>query len=400
MNVLEIVFIAAAAPFLAVSAYLSVLTACSRRGEAPRPGPAHLFFDVIVPAHDEGAYIEAAVSAILAIDYPRRLFRVVVVADNCTDETAARAAAAGATVLVRDDPTRSGKGHALELAFRRSLQERRADAVVVLDADAIPSANLLRAFSARLEKGTPAVQSDCGVLNPDASWRTGLMRVALATFVTLRSLGRERLGLSAGLHGTGMCFAARTLLEVPFQPVSNVEDLEYALRLGRAGLRVHFAGEAMTATEMTTSSAAARLQRERWEGGRRRLARSQGLPLLVDAVAQRSALLFDLALDLLTPPLARLVAAVGLGTAASALFASRGGPRAPTFAWGVCALLLSVYVLRGWVLSERGARGLLDLARAPFYMVWKAGTVARGAGSTRWIRTPRERDGRGGRGGA
>lgn len=393
MKVPELLLIAAALPFVVACGYLFVLAIFSARPKDPVYGEPRAFFDVIVPAHNEAAYIATAVDALLHLDYPAHLFRVVVVADNCTDETAANATNAGATVLVRDDPGQRGKGYALEMAFDRSLAEGKADAVVVVDADAIPSANLLRAFAVRLESGAPAVQSDYTVLNPEASWRTRLMRIALATFVGVRALGRERLGLSAGLRGTGMCFTTKTLRAVKPAAHSNVEDLEYSLWMGEAGLRVHFAAEAEVRSEMTTSGATAEVQRGRWEGGRRRLARAEGPRLLGKALATRSAILLDLALDLLVPPLTRLSALVALGCTLAAGLALRDHAAwGALLVWAACAAMLGAYCMRGWVLSKTGARGLIDLAHAPLYMTWKASALLRGAGaSDAWIRTEREK---------
>jgi 1,2-diacylglycerol 3-beta-glucosyltransferase len=389
VNAVEVVLVACAVPFAIFSAHLFLLTLCSARRRAESALPPRLFFDLVVPAHDEAPYIGRAVSALRDLDYPAELFRVLVVADNCTDATATNAESAGATVLVRNESALRGKGYALELAFARFL-EGPADAVVVVDADAVPSANLLGAFSARLERGAGALQSDYRVLNPDASWRTRLMRIALGASATLRSLGRERLGLSAGLRGTGMCFAKKTLRAVPFTAHSVVEDLEYTIQLARAGIRVHFVDEAQVRSEMTTSSSAARVQRRRWEGGRRRLRWRDGPSLIAAAVSARSALLVDLALELLTPPLAQLVVFVACGAAASLALCS-GRICAPLLAWGFCVLALVAYTLRGWALSGSGVRGLLDLGTAPLYIAWKAGLLARGNGSPQdWIRTPRE----------
>src|SRR5262249_40397740 len=101
-----------------------------------------------------------------------------------------------------------GKGYALSCAFEHSLREGLADAVTVVDADTTVSANLLRAFAARIARGADAVQADYAVQNPNASWRTRLLRIAFGSFHVLRSLARERFGLSSGLRGNGMCFTA------------------------------------------------------------------------------------------------------------------------------------------------------------------------------------------------
>ena len=93
----------------------------------------------------------------------------------------------------------------------------------IVDADSLASPNLLRACAERLERGAMAVQVDYAVLNPDASWRTRLMSIALASFHRLRSRARERLGVSCGLRGNGMCFSRALLREVPHAAYSMTE---------------------------------------------------------------------------------------------------------------------------------------------------------------------------------
>jgi hypothetical protein len=143
------------------------------------------------------------------------------------------------------------------------------------------------------------------VRNPDASWRTRLMAVALAMFHRLRSLARERLGVSAGLRGNGMCFSSALLHKFPHKAFGLVEDVEYGIALGLGGVRVAYADEAKVLGEMVSSAAASESQRQRWEGGRKLLVR-QKLPLLMgQALRQRNLMLFDLALDLATVELRR-----------------------------------------------------------------------------------------------
>ncbi|MBI5548426.1 MAG: glycosyltransferase, partial [Deltaproteobacteria bacterium] len=263
MVALDLALALAAAPVLAASAYLALLAVLARRPPLP---PAleqvpRLRFDLLVPAHDEAANIAATVKSLLALDYPASLRRVVVVADNCRDETARLAAEAGAAVWVREHRQRVGKGHALAFAFSRCLAEGWSDAVVVVDADTLVSPSLLQAYSARLEQGARALQADYGVRNPDDSWRTRLAAIAFALFHTVRSLARERLGLSCGLRGNGMCFTTGLLREVPYAAFSLVEDVEYGLRLGEAGQRVWYADEARVYGEMVSTAHASASQR-------------------------------------------------------------------------------------------------------------------------------------------
>jgi cellulose synthase/poly-beta-1,6-N-acetylglucosamine synthase-like glycosyltransferase len=393
-------------PVLAGATYLFVLTLLSGRRPPPVYGDPRLRFDFVVPAHDEEIGIAGTVASLRAVDYPAELYRVIVVADNCSDATAARAEEAGATVLVRTDPDRRGKGYALKLAFDRSLADGRADAVVVVDADTLVTPNLLRAFSARFEAGAKAAQAEYGVRNPNASWRTRLMVIALATFHGVRSLGRERLGVSSGLRGNGMAFTREVIAAVPHEAFSLVEDLEYGMRLARAGYAVRYVPEGRVAGEMVSTENASRSQRRRWEGGRIDMVRRHGWALVKEAFAKRDRVIFDVAMDVLVPPLTYLFGLACVGTAAAvgcALLIGHGSALASAGAaasalaiapWALSVVMIVSYVLRGLVLSETGLRGLLDLAWAPVYIAWKLALSLsnprnRGEG---WVRTTREDD--------
>jgi cellulose synthase/poly-beta-1,6-N-acetylglucosamine synthase-like glycosyltransferase len=390
----DITIAALSLPVLGWTAYLAALAILSRANRAPRyESPARQRFDIVVPAHDEEAGIADTVQSLLAIDYPRELYRVVVVADNCHDATAERAAEAGAIVIERDDSARRGKGYALEHAFSRIVTEGKVDAVVVIDADTRVTPNLLRAFAARLGVGARAAQAEYGVVNRAASWRTRLMHIAFTLFHGLRSRARERLGVSAGLRGNGMMFAVSLLREVPHEAFSIVEDIEYGIRLGLAGERVQYVGEAQVFGEMVTRGDASGSQRRRWEGGRWLLARRYGVRLVGEALRRRSPLIADLAADLLVPPLTYVALAVIVGLVASAAWVAFGGGALWALApWCVSALCFAVYVVRGAWMARVGPRVVVDLLWAPVYMVWKVLLALRASPSAEreWVRTARE----------
>jgi 1,2-diacylglycerol 3-beta-glucosyltransferase len=381
-------------PTLAASCYLMALAALARRQKPPAPPVTRLRFDVVVPAHDEEAEIGGTVASLLAIDYPRELFRVLVVADNCIDRTAERATAAGAQVLVRNDPEHRGKGYALAHAFNRSLAQDFADVVVVVDADTAVSSNLLTAFAARFEAGAVAVQADYGVRNPLSSWRTRIMTIALAAFHGVRSVARERLGLSCGLRGNGMGFSKAVLRLEPYNAFSIVEDLEYGLALGYAGIRVQYVHEARVLGQMVVAERASRSQRRRWEHGRQALVRQHVPRLLGQAWQRRDPLLLDLALDLMVPPLGQLALMNAVGAALCVLVARFGdGVLLAPYVWGASCFGLFLYVVRAWAMSGLGAKGLLTLLWAPVYVIWKLSLrfLGRGQGSQEeWVRTTRE----------
>jgi 1,2-diacylglycerol 3-beta-glucosyltransferase len=390
-TVLVLMLIALALPALLACTYLLLQTLLSGRLPAPPRSSRQLRFDVIVPAHNEVQGIAGTIANLRQIDWPRDRYRILVIADNCTDETAPVAAAAGAIVLERHDPNRRGKGYALQLAFQRSREEQWADAVAIVDADAEVSPNLLEAFASRLEHGANAVQAHYGVLNASAAWRTRLLAVAMAAYHIVRSRARERQQLSSGICGNGWCITHALLQKVGYNAFSLTEDMEFGIDLGLAGHRVYYAGEAHASQAMITDGRAARKQRQRWEHGRFQLIRSRTLPLLRAALKQRSAVCFDLALDLIVLPLTYVALNVAALLLLSVLFAFFDGTYLG-WVWlsSICALSLIVYVFRGWQLSETGARGLLDLAGAPAFVVWKVLLMVSHQQSAEWVRTDRK----------
>ncbi len=375
---------------LLATGYLARLALAAQSSPAPRPSTSPRI-DVIVPAHNEANGILATIESLLLADYPRAQMRVVVVADNCTDDTAAIARAAGATVLERTDAQRRGKGYALAHAFAWSAADGFADAVVVIDADTSVSSGTLGALASHLAAGAGAVQADYRVRNADDSWRTRLMELAFTLHHTVRSLGRERLGVSCGLRGNGMAFPLSTLARVPYHAFSVVEDVEYGIQLGLAGVRVVYAPGAEVRGDMPTGGGeAARAQRERWEDGRRALRAKWTRPLA--RVAWRpQPFAFDLLADLLVPPLAAIAVTVLAGVTLSTVAVLVGWSRWSALPWALSAVALLVYIVQGIRLTDHPSAAVRALVWAPVFVVWKLFGRRRGNAAQKgeWVRTTR-----------
>lgn len=387
----SLLLIALTIPAALACAYLLGQTLLSARLAPPPRSARRLKFDVIVPAHNEAQAIAETVASLRRIEWPQDLYRILVVADNCTDDTAALAARAGALVLERHELNQRGKGYALQFAFQRSRDEGFADAVVIVDADSKVSPNLLEAFASCIERGAEAVQAHHGVLNGGNAWRTRLLTVALAAYHIVRSRARERLRVSSGIRGNGWCVTHTLLRQVEYNAFSLAEDIEFGVDVGLAGYRVFYAGEAHASQEMVANARVAGTQRQRWEHGRFQLIRSRTMPLLRAAIRRRSAVCLDLALDLLVLPLTYIALNVGALVLVSVL-AAWWDPVYSAWIWValLCALSVILYILRGWQLSDTGVRGLLDLAGAPAFMVWKVMLMLSRQKSAEWIRTQRK----------
>ncbi|MEM9069264.1 MAG: glycosyltransferase family 2 protein [Myxococcota bacterium] len=354
-----------------------------------RPGPATRplrRLAVVVPAHNEEAGIASCVESLRACEHPDAAVEILVVADNCSDETAANAREAGATVLEREDAERRGKGYALELAFERLFfAYPDLDAVLVVDADTIVAPNFLRAMEAWFAQGSDAVQCRYTVRNADASTRTRLMNVALMAFNVLRPRGRARWGLSAGILGNGFGLSRSALEAVPYAARSVVEDLEHHLDLVRTGMRVDFVDETWVKADFPAGERGADTQRARWEGGRLRMMIDH-VPGLVASVLQGEWRLFEPVLDLTLLPLAMHVGALGL------VLVIPFPPTQVIAALGLATVAAHVGAAL-WV-GKAGAGELRALLTAPLYVAWKAGLLRKiveaAAPDQEWVRTARE----------
>jgi cellulose synthase/poly-beta-1,6-N-acetylglucosamine synthase-like glycosyltransferase len=337
---------------------------------------------VLVPAHNEEALIGRCVRSVL--DSTTSGVDVLVIAHNCTDATAERAQAAGAHVLLLNDPERKGKGCALTCGFAVALAGR-SDAVLVIDADSVIDLGLITTVQRRLLAGARALQCRYEVSSFQDSPRTKLTTFAFYAFNVIRPRGRARLGLSAGILGNGFALHRDVLTQVPYNAHSIVEDLEYHLALVRANIRVEFIDTTVVHGEMPVTSKGAKAQRARWEGGRLRVMKHWAPKLLADVVNGRVRLIEPL-LDLLALPISLevtlLVLAACLPVTWLRLYALGG----------FAALLVHLTVA---AVSGPGLWGTVKaLSNVPSYILWKLWIFpdiwrASRANAT-WVRTERE----------
>jgi 1,2-diacylglycerol 3-beta-glucosyltransferase len=379
----------------ACTGYLLALLAAaagrgSRHGVPPLGPDLEPQLLVLVPAHDESGVIAACVGSLVAADYPPDRRAIVVVADNCADDTAERARAAGALVWERDDAARPGKGPALAWALdhaRRAVPDFAG--VVMVDADCRASAGLLSALAARLSTGQAIVQADYTIANPEASTAAALRYAGFALVNTVRPRGKTALGLSCGLLGTGMALSRDVLEAVPWRAFSVTEDREYHLRAVWAGWRATFAAEAAVTSPAPTTHQAAQTQQMRWETGNVELARRWVPRLAGRGLRRRDVQELHLALELLVPPLSLVVAAGGLAAAAGAALRSRR----LTLTGATALAGVTAYVLGGLRLVGAPRTVFSALARAPRLIAMRLAQYSRlgvGRGVTGWQRTARE----------
>lgn len=377
------------------SGYLLLLLLAARdSARSPTIAPSdhagtRLRIVILIPAHDERDGIQATLASVASCSYPADRRRTIVVADNCTDDTADCARMADVEVWERDDRAKLGKGFALAWALQQLQADDDFDAVAVLDADCLASPNMLSAMEECIGRGASAVQVSYVVANPGASHASALRFAGFALMNTVRPLGKQRLGLSCGLSGSGMAFTKELLRRVPWDVAGLTEDAEYHLRIVEGGGRVEFVPDAWVSSSMPTSLGRSASQQARWENGKLELVRHWSGRLVASGLAEQDMVRLHAGLEWLVPPQS-LIAAGSVGSwLAGRLLDSR---RLMSLSAGTLAAQL-VFVLMGLRLVHAPMRVYRALLVAPVLIARKIALYVRllgGRGPTSWVRTERE----------
>ena len=291
---------------------LTVLAPLLRRHPEKRDIPQRKIA-IVIPAHNESLLIADTVGNMWKQNYPPDAMCVLVIADNCTDDTAMLARQGGARVLEREG--NPGKAQGLYEAFDLLLKESWA-AFLVVDADSHLHPDTLTEINAALESGSKALQIRYGVLNPEQSLRTRAMELSTASFNALRPLGKAVFGISAGINGNGFCVTKETAIKVPYLAHSIVEDIEYHMHLLQAGIRVDFLDHVWVKAQMPISGKGANVQRVRWERGRIITIKNYA-PALIRSLLAGKPRAIDGLIDVLMPPVSLvflcLIPAISMG---------------------------------------------------------------------------------------
>jgi cellulose synthase/poly-beta-1,6-N-acetylglucosamine synthase-like glycosyltransferase len=351
-------------PGLATACHLGLLAVASWFYRETRPaGQPEIRFLVLVPAHNEEKVIRSGLEAIMAERRPRDL--VLVVADRCTDRTAEIARSCGASVLERGVEESAGRAAARQagLEHARSLEW---DAVLMLDADSVIEPGFFAACERAMASGAVALQAR----SESSPGRTLATEASLAAF-TLQGItvprGRDRLGVSVRLRGTGMIIRREVALMHRFRAPAS-EDLFFTLDLLLDGIRCRHVDAARLRSEGASTWGSFAGQKVRYEAGRISAAQLYARPLLRRAIKQRDPACLEAAWFLASPPFALGVLSLLLASGLTAIAA----------AWLVCAVFAAAFALlvlslfTGLIQAHAGLRTWLALIAAPWYLGWKA----------------------------
>lgn len=225
-------------------------------------------FMAIIPAHNEEAVVGNLVESLKNQDYPKDLYDIYVIADNCTDNTAKIAREKGAIVYERFDSEKKTKGYALQWFLQQKIQENAPyDAFFVFDADNIVDKGFIKAMNKKLCQGEDVVQGYRDIKNPTDSWVTAGYAIFYWTMHRFYHLARYNLGLSPLLNGTGFMVKFDVIKPNGWDTQTLTEDIEFSLKRIIKGKKLGWATDAIVYDEQPVGFKQSWSQRSRWTIG-------------------------------------------------------------------------------------------------------------------------------------
>ncbi|TLP65273.1 MULTISPECIES: glycosyltransferase family 2 protein [Pseudomonas] len=348
---------------------LQVLLACLPSRPTPVAAGPRGPVAVLVPAHDEAAVIRTTLASITP--QLREGDRLLVVADNCADDTAALARAFGAEVVERNDTQHRGKGYALDHGVRY-LAADAPQVLVIIDADCqVGEGAIERLARCCLASARPVQALYLMHAPPGAGLRVLVAEFAWRVKNLVRPRGWARLGLPCQLMGAGMAFLWQDLAKVELASGHLVEDLKLGLDFCRHAKPPLFCPEARVSSQFPSSDEGLTSQRTRWEHGHLGVVLADAPGLLLGALVRGNGRLLAMAIDLMVPPLA-LLALVQFGVLLLCWLAGLiFGVWGPAWLAAAALALLVVAVVVAWARFAREQIAFSVLLYAPFYAAKK-----------------------------
>ncbi len=263
-----------------------LLLGLCRRHWRDRREPVRLGrYAALISARNEEGVIGELIASLKRQNYPAELLDVYVVADNCTDDTAGAAQAAGARVYRRFDRTRVGKGYALDYLLKKLAEdglESRYEGYFVFDADNIVDPNFVSEMNRTFDRGDyVAVTGYRNSKNFGQNWITAGYSVWFLREARFVNSARMALGTNCHVSGTGFLISAEYLREKGGWPYHLLtEDIQFSAECAALGKRIGYCEGAVIYDEQPTSFRQSWDQRLRWSKGFYQVDREYGPALL------------------------------------------------------------------------------------------------------------------------
>lgn len=233
------------------------------------PTKRHHKYAIVIAARNEANVIGNLLDSIRRQDYPSKLVTVFVVADNCTDQTAAIARAHGAICYERFDSEHRTKGFALQFLFKQielNYGIEKFDAYIVFDADNLLKPDYLSRMNDAFDAGEKIVTSYRNTKNFEENWIASTYALHWLRTIRMEHRARSLFGFATRIQGTGFLFASE-LVRNGWNYTSLTEDRAFSADAVVSGYAISYCDAAEFYDEQPTSLRIAMRQRIRWAKG-------------------------------------------------------------------------------------------------------------------------------------
>ncbi len=276
--------------------YQLIISVCSliKLKDKPMISNKNHRFMAIIPAHNEENVIEELIESLKKQDYPKDLFDIYVIADNCTDNTAQVSKNAGAIVYERFDSEKKTKGYALDWFLKQKIKEdAQYDAFCIFDADNIVDKNFIKNMNKKLCQGEEVVQGYRDIKNPTDNWITAGYAIFYWTMNRFYHLARYNIGLSPLINGTGFMVKFDVVKPNGWDTKTLTEDIEFSLKRIIKGKRLGWATDAIVYDEQPLGFMQSWKQRTRWTVGHMQCIKEYTKPLILSIKEHKTMMNFD-----------------------------------------------------------------------------------------------------------
>jgi cellulose synthase/poly-beta-1,6-N-acetylglucosamine synthase-like glycosyltransferase len=322
-------------------------------------------FVILMPAHNEELVIAKAIQSILP--QLSSVNQLLVIADNCSDNTAVIAKELGAKVIERSDTNRRGKGYALDFGLQ-SLKDNPPQVVIIVDADCIVSLGTIE----KLVKACMYHQRPIQALYLMESQPNPSLKARVASFAWMvknkvRPLGSKVIKVPCQLMGTGMAFMWNDIVKSNLASGHIVEDMKLGVDMTRLNKAPIFLEDALVTSVFPPSQEATNTQRVRWEHGHLSVILTESPSLLIEAIKTKNIQMLGMTLDLIVPPLAMLTMMNVILFVICYLLSIQPA----VFIVFLSIIALSISILFAWFKFGRDIISFHQLCYAPLYAITK-----------------------------
>lgn len=257
-------------------------------------------FNILIAARNEGKVIGNLITSLKNQDYPKDLYKIYVIPNNCTDDTEEVARKAGAKIISCDVPVKT-KGDVLKHVFAKFMDKDDFDAFAIFDADNIVDPNWLKEMNNTLLSGFNVAEGNRDSKNVSDNWLSG----SYSLFYYMQNLffnkARLNLGLSAAINGTGFVVKKSVIEKYGFDPKTLTEDSEFTAQCSLNGERIAYVEKAITYDEHPIKFKDSWNQRKRWSKGTLQCLRIYGKRLFLNIFKNGNMTSLDMLMMFMAP---------------------------------------------------------------------------------------------------